>query len=214
VDNSNRISKEHARSLPDEKMISYNPSGWVGKSLFRLVLFTLGMGMELACRLSETFRRQVTRDLTIQIGSADGVFHQYAFASRAVTSRSRSPVAPTLALCFSSANQGFITLLSPHAVGRIVHALLEGSVEYQGNAVLLLWFYGLTRFVLPIGRTGPLPVALPDAYVAPSKGSSVAGRIMREPSVIELDPTWQLAHRRRAKMAMLRVAAGESIPMW
>ena len=195
-------------------MISHNPSGWAGRSLFRLVLFTLGMGMELACRLSETFRRQVTRDLTIQIGSADGVFHHYAFAPRAVTSGAGSAVAPTLTLCFSNARQGFITLLSPHAVGKIVHALLEGSVEYQGNAVLLLWFYGLTRFVLPIGRMGPLPVVPPDAYVSPSMNGSVAGRITREPSVTELDPTWQLAHQRRAKMAMLRVAAGESVPMW
>ena len=195
-------------------MRSHNPSGWMVRSIFRLVLATLGTGMELACRLSETFRRQVTRDLTVQIGSADGIFLHYVFAPRAVTSRTGPAIAPTLSLCFDNARQGFITLASPHAVGRIVRALLEGTAEYQGNAVLLLWFYGLTRFVLPIGRTGRLRVVPPDAYVAPNLGSKVAGRIVREPPTTELDPTWKLAHQQRAKMVMIRGSAGESVPMW
>ncbi len=195
-------------------MRSHNPSGWLMKSLFRLVLTALGTGMVLACRLSDTFRRQVTRDLTIQIGSADGIVHHYVFAPRAVTSRTGSAPAPTLSLCFDNARQGVITLASPHAVGKIVHALLEGTAEYQGNAVLVLWFYGLTRFVLPMGRTGRLRVAPPDAYVAPNLGSKVAGCIVREPPTTELDPTWKLAHQQRAKMVMIRGSAGESVPMW
>lgn len=195
-------------------MRSHNPSSWMVKSMFRLVLATLGTGMELACRLNETFRRQVTRDLIVQIGSADGVFHHYIFAPRAVTSRTGPTIAPTLNLCFDNARQGCITLASPRAVGRVVHALLEGTAEYHGNAVLLLWFYGLTRFVLPLGRTGRLRVAPPDAYVAPNLGSKVAGRIVREPPTTELDPTWKLAHQQRAKMVMIRGSAGESVPMW
>jgi len=184
------------------------------KSIFRLALAILGTGMGLACRLSDTFRRQVTRDLTVQIGSADGVFHHYVFTPRTVTSHSGPAVAPTLSLCFDNAGQGFSTLVSPHAVGRIVHALLESTAEYQGNAVLLLWFYGLTRFVLPIGRTGRLRAAPPDAYIAPNPDSKVAGRIVREPPTTELDPTWELAHQQRAKMVMIRGSAGESVPMW
>lgn len=184
------------------------------KSIFRLVLATLGTGIELACRLSDTFRRQVTRDLIVQIGSADGVFHHYVFTPRAVTSRTGPTIAPTLSLCFDNARQGCITLASPRAVGRVVHALLERTAEYQGNAVLLLWFYGLTRFVLPIGRTGRLRVAPPDAYVAPNLSSKVAGRIVREPPTTELDPTWKLAHQQRAKMVMTRGSAGEPVPMW
>lgn len=195
-------------------MRSHNPSGWMMKSIFRLVLVVLGTGMELACRLSDTFRRQVTRALIVQIGSADGVFHHYVFAPRAVTSRTGATIAPTLNLCFDNARQGVITLASPRAVGRIVHALLERTAEYQGNAVLVLWFYGLTRFVLPIGRTGRLRVAPPDAYVAPNLSSKVAGRIVREPPTTELDPAWTLAHEQRAKMVMTRGSAGESVSMW
>jgi hypothetical protein len=195
-------------------MHSHNPRGWVDKSLFKLMLSALGMGLVLACRLSDAFRRQVTRDLTIQIGSADGVFHHYVFAPRTVISRAGTATAPTLNLCFDNARQGWLALVSPHTVGKIVHALLEGHAEYSGNAVLLLWFYGLTRFVLPIGRTKPLAIPLPEAYVAPATHGNVAGRIVREPPATELDPNWNLAHRQRAKMAMIRGSAGESVPMW
>ena len=195
-------------------MHSRNPSNWVAKCIFRLVLTILGTGMELSCRLSESFRRQVTRDLTVQIGSADGVFHHYVFAPRAVTSRSESATNPTLSLCFDNAWQGSITLLSPCAVGKIVQALLERTAEYQGNAVLILWFYGLTRFVLPIGKTRRLRAVPPEAYLAPDLDSKVAGRIVREPAATELDPNWKLAHEQRKKMVMVRGSNGESVPMW
>ena len=195
-------------------MPSRNPSGWVVRNIFRFVLATLGIGLELACRLSETVRRQVTRDLTIQLGSADGVAHHYVFTPRTATSHTGPALAPTLSLCFDNARQGCFILASPHAVGKVVRALLEGTVSYQGNAVLLLWFYGLTRFVLPIGRMGPLRHVPPDAYLSPNPDSKVAGRILREPPMRGLDPTWALAHLQRAKMAMPRGSAGESIPLW
>ncbi len=195
-------------------MHSHNPRGWLDRSLFRLTLWALGMGMTLACRLSASFRRQVTRELTVQIGSAEGVFHHYVFAPRAVSSHPGAATAPTLNLCFDNAREGWLALVSPHAVGRIVHALLAGQAEYTGNAVLVLWFYGLTRFVLPIGRTRPLSVPLPEAYVAPGPHGKVSARIIREPPATELDPNWHMAHRQRAKMTMIRGSAGESVPMW
>jgi hypothetical protein len=193
---------------------SHNPRGWLDRSVFNLVLWALGVGMALACRLSVSFRRQVTRDLTVQIGSAEGVFRHFVFAPRAVTSHPGVASAPTLSLCFDNARQGWRALVSPHAVGKIVHALLEGHAQYAGNAVLILWFYGLTRFVLPIGRTAPLPIPPPDAYVALDTRSKVAARTVREPPATELDPRWKLAHQQRAKLAMIRGSAGEPVPMW
>ena len=93
-------------------MHSHNPRGWLDRSLFRLVLWALGMGMALACRLSETFRSQITRNLTVQIGSAKGVFHHYVFAPRTVTSHLGAVGAPTLSLCFDNAQQGWLALAS------------------------------------------------------------------------------------------------------
>lgn len=195
-------------------MPSLEPRGWPDRRLFQFVLSALGLGLEVACRLSDSFRAQVTRELTVQIASADGVVHHYAFSPRTVASRRGPTGAPTLSLCFDNARQGWLALISPHAVGRIVDALLVGNARYEGNAVLLLWFYGLTRFVLPIGRTAPLSQPPPDAYVTCDPNSKVAGRITREPPATTLDPAWTVAHRQRAKMAMIRGSAGEPIPMW
>jgi hypothetical protein len=183
--------------------------------LFRFMLSALGFGLELACRFSTNFRNQVARDMTIEVGSIDGVFHHYKFTPRQVESRSgTADSTPLLSLHFASARQGMITLISPRAVGKIVHNLLEGGAVYKGNATLLLWFFCLTRFVLPFGKTGPLRTALPDAYTAPNLESAVAGYITREAPADELDPAWENAHRRRAQMVMIRGSAGESVAMW
>jgi hypothetical protein len=107
-----------------------------------------------------------------------------------------------------------LALASPHAVGKIVHALLEGGANYQGNGVLVLWFFALTRYVLPTGLIRPLRDPLPDSYVAHNPKSAVASRITREPEATELDPEWIDVHRLRAKMCMIRGSAGESVPMW
>jgi hypothetical protein len=80
--------------------------------------------------------------------------------------------------------------------------------------VILLWFYGLTRVVIPYARQRRLGRPLPNTHSAPDPSGLVAGRIIREPAAATLDPTWTGAVDQRARMAMLRVAAGESIPMW
>jgi hypothetical protein len=187
---------------------------WFARHSFALVLISLGLGLRLACRWSERIRSQLTRGVTIQIGSADGVCHHYVFTPRAIASRAGTAREATLSLCFNNAGTGIVTLLSRRAVGRIVHALLERSATYNGNAVIVLWFFGLTRFVMPFGRQTPLAVALPDAYIAPNVESELAARIVREPAVAALDPDWHMAHQQHAKMAMTRGSAGERIPLW
>ena len=187
----------------------------VERVTFRVALVLLGLGMYVACRRNANFRRQVTRSLTIEVGSADGIFHHFVFTPRAVVSRAcAAPSSPTLLLHFANARQGLFALASPHAIGKIIQALLEGGAVYRGNATLVLWFFCLTRFVLPIGKIGPLRAPLPDAYVAPNLESTVAGRITREPPATELDPAWREAHTRRAQMVMIRGSAGESVAMW
>jgi len=57
----------------------------VKRVMFRLGLALLGLGLSVACRLNANFRRQVTRSLTIEVGSADGIFQTPARASRSAT---------------------------------------------------------------------------------------------------------------------------------
>ena len=142
-------------------MHSHNPSGLLVRSAFHLALAALGLGLRVACRCSARFRSQLTAERTVQIGSADGVFYRYEFATRSVTARSGWTANAAVSLCFDNARLGVITLVSPQAVGRIVRALLDRLAEYEGNAVLVLWFFGLTRYVLPLARSKPLPAPLP-----------------------------------------------------
>jgi hypothetical protein len=185
--------------------------GILARKGFGALLATLGFLMEQAGRRSRRFRSQITRDVVVEITSADGVARHYVFAAdrRAMSSRPGPATGPTVALCFESAGLGFLTLLSPRAVGRIVQALLARRATVQGNAVLLLWFYGLTRMVIPLGRQRPLREPLPGALRTPDPSSRVAGRITREPAAAALDRQWTAAARQRARMAMLQGVAGE-----
>ena len=195
-------------------MRSRKPSDPLSRVLFRCALAGLGMGLQLASRWSTRFRGQTAHARTVEIGSADGVWHRYDFSARGVASRPVRADQPAVSLCFDNARLGLRTLISPHAVGRIVRALLDRSAEYEGNAVLVLWFFGLTRFVLPIARTAPLRTPLPDAYLQHDPHSKVAARIVREPVTDALDPNWHAAHPAHARMVMIRGSAGESVKLW
>lgn len=186
----------------------------INRGIFRVVLAVLGLGLVVACKLSQRFREQVTRDLIVQIGSQDGVYHHYVFTPRALSSHFGPTGMPDLSLTFDTAAQGWWTLLHPHAIGKIIEALHARTATYTGNAVLVLWFYALTRYVLPIGRTRRDKVALPDSYVAHNPNSAVASRITREPAVDELDPDWKPAHIQREKMALIKASRGEPFPLF
>lgn len=195
-------------------MHSRKPSDPLSRVLFRWALAGLGLGLQLACRWSTRFSGQIAHARTVEIGSADGVRHRYVLSAGGVTSCPGWADSPDVRLCFDNARLGLRTLVSPHAVGRIVRALLDRSAEYEGNAVLVLWFFGLTRFVLPIARTAPLRTPLPDAYLQHDPRSRVAARIVREPETDTLDPNWHAAHQAHARMVMIRGSAGESVKLW
>lgn len=198
-------------------MKSNNPSGWLVRFLFKLALVVLGIGLKVACRLSKTFRVQVTRDVIIQAGSAEGVFQHYVFTPGKINSYSgpsTNASIETLSLTFDNAWLALVILLSLGTCGGINRALLDHKAVYEGNAVLLLWFWPLTRYVLPYDKVGSLKRPLPYAYIELSDKIKVASQITREPVATELDPNWELAHLRRSQMAMFRMANGEDVPLW
>ncbi|MGH9000887.1 MAG: hypothetical protein ACRDY7_16015 [Acidimicrobiia bacterium] len=183
---------------------------------FKVLLSTLGALMSQAARRSPAFWRQCTGDVVVEVSSRDGVAHTYIFSRRAMVSRPgpAAPTTPTVALCFDTAADGFRCLSSPKAVGLVVKSLLARTAEVSGNPVLFLWFYGLTRIVVPIGRTGPLPGYLPGDFTLPDPHSKVHGRITREPAVSEIDPAWTDAIAARRTMVMVRGVAGEPFARW
>jgi hypothetical protein len=178
------------------------------------LLAVLGVLMALAIRRSDRFRRQVTRDLLLEIRSADGARQQYRLhaATRRMTLPRRPVEHAECTLVFSTARIGLRALLSRRAIGRIVEDMNTGGTRIDGNPALLLWFHGLTRIVAPIGSTrrprrpAPVPVRTPE------RDASWAKRIIREPPVSELSRDWPEAWAARQKLLQLRAPAGERLP--
>lgn len=189
----------------------------MGPRAFRVLLATLGVALNVASRCSGRFRAQVTTDLTIEVSSSDGVARHFVFsrANRSAASRpGKSPTIPDLGLNFATAWLGFRTLVRTDAVGEIVRLLHARRATYAGNAVYVLWFWSLRSMVLPYGRDHPLREGLPGALAAPNPASKVAGRIVREPVAVELDPAWTRAAQARSQMALTRGCRGDDVPMW
>ncbi len=81
----------------------------------------------------------------------------------------------------------------------------QGAVRLEGNPLILLWFHGLTRKLVAIGR------ALPGAYIAHDPASNGVEKIPIEPAVRQLDPRWTGAWNSRAKLWIVRGANGEPL---
>ncbi len=96
----------------------------------------------------------------------------------------------------------------------IVNGALDGRVVITGNAALLLWFWGLTRIVIPYGRMRRGGTPVDGALTEPNPSSSVDGQIVREPIAHEIDPSWETAIAARATLTTVRSPAGEQRPMW
>lgn len=183
--------------------------------VLRGLLLVLGALMALASRRSRRFRRQVTRDVLIEISSADGARRRFALhaGSRTLTlPRAADGRPPDCALRFATARDGLRTLLSPRAVGRIVEGMNFGGTRIEGNPALLLWFHGLTRIVAPIGRTRRPRRAIPTPVRAPERVAAYAARITREPAVAGLTRDWPEAWRARDTLLQVRAAEGDRLP--
>jgi hypothetical protein len=172
----------------------------------RILLRVLGVLMAIASRTSERFRAQLSRDLAVEICTDDGVAHHYEFRNRRVRSRPGVAKNPACSLRFATSRQGVSCLIRRAGPQRLMSGLLDGSISVDGNIQLLLWFQGLPHAIVPITPVPHLPSTPPGAYVAPDPSSTVAGRIIREPSVTELDPSWEAAVRQRQKIVLIRAA--------
>jgi hypothetical protein len=189
----------------------------LGRGLLRVLLSVLGLLLIVGSRVSRRFRAQISRDVVIEVSSGDGVAHHYAFAgrTRSLTShRGRAPSPADLAVTFDTAMLAFLTLIRTDAIGAVVRLLHQRRVTYTGNAAYVLWFWGLTRMVLPLGRERRDRAPLPGALLAPDPAGRATDRITREPVTDTLDPAWPEAHVAQGKMPLVRGSRGEDVAMW
>lgn len=203
--------------LRPERLDMSGRSGWeplpglLARPVLRLVLAALGVGLAVLSRVSGTVRAQVTRTLSFEISTADGVRRRWMFdgTTRRITSTSRPVGDADHRLHFRGSAQGVGALTSTRAVDAVVDGLVRHRMQLEGSAFIVIWFYGLTRRIVRIGRTRGPRRPVPHAYLHPDPSRDGPEPIVREPAVSELDPTWQNAWDARATLHMVRGPGGE-----
>ncbi len=188
-------------------------SGPVRAAGLRVLLWGLGHGLAMASRVSAPIRSQITRSLTVEISADDGVARHWNFDAqrRRVSSAAGRSGAPDFAVRFTRSGRALRALTSARAVDRIMGGLSHGAVRLEGNPLILLWFGGLARRLVPAGRAGSSRRALPGGYLAHDPAANGVEKILIEPPVRELDPHWTAALNARARLWIVRGACGDPL---
>jgi len=186
----------------------------INSTLLRLLLFTLGQGLALTSRISPSVRSQVTRTLTFEISTDDGVVRQWHFngQQRRIATGAGCSRSPTHALRFPSSGEALRVLLSPHCSGQIVDGVQHGTIRVEGSLFVAFWFFGLTRKLAAIGRENGPRGPLPDPYLQHDPRSNGSEQIIIKPAIDQLDPQWTNAWEQRAKLLIVRATTGEPMP--
>ena len=177
----------------------------------RMLLWFLGQCIAQGSRFMPSVRSQITRTLTFELSAGDRVARYWAFDGqlRRATTHSGHAAAPDCSVHISSSWLALRMLSSPRTVDKIVHGLHVGTVELHGSAFVLLWFQGLTRKFIKIGRASGPRHRIPDAYIAHDPAACGAETIVIEPAVVRLDPAWTAAWKARSTLSMVRACTDE-----
>jgi hypothetical protein len=181
--------------------------------MLRTLLWQLGTGLGTGSRWMPSLRGQITRSLVFEISAGDRVVRQWRFdaTSRRVYSSPGRAHPPDGALHFDSSARALRRLLSPTAVDGIIDDWHHGRARIDGNASLLMWFYGLVRLLIRIGAEPGPKHPLPQAYTAHDPRTCGSETVVIEPAVAELDPTWHAAWRARSTLPNVRATTGEPV---
>ena len=186
----------------------------MSNAALRMLLWFLGQCIARGSMFMPSLRSQITRTLTFEMSAGDRVARHWVFNGqrRRATTRSGRATAPDCAVHFSTSAQALRTLVSARTVDKLVAAYQHGSVEIRGSSYLVLWFYGLTRKFVRIGRAGPPRRPIPHAHVAHDPAACGAENIIVEPAVLRLDPAWKAAWKARSTLWIIRGTTDEPMP--
>ena len=186
----------------------------MSNAALRLVLWFLGHSIAQGSRFIPSVRAQITRTLVFELSAGEKVARHWIFdgPQRRATTRPGHPAATAdCAVHFGSSALALRALVSPRTVDKVVAGLHNGTAQLHGSAFVLLWFYGLTRKFVKLGRPSGPRHRLPDPYLAHDPAACGAETIMVEPAVVRLDPAWTDAWRARSTLLQVRATTGEPV---
>ncbi len=184
----------------------------MSRVLLSLLLATLGKLLARASRRSAGFRAALSRERTLVVETLDGVAYHFVVRKRRLSAK-RGPAGDAdFRLCFATSREALGFLLASRGVERMLDGMGRGSIRVEGDLLLFLWFQGRLEAAAPFAAWRRRAERFPGAYTTPRDDIEAARWIRREPVSEALDPEWGAAARQRAKLLMMRVAAGEAAP--
>jgi hypothetical protein len=118
---------------------------------FRFLLWMLGRLMAKASRENPAFQQQLEgRDLVFQLHTLDGkLARHYIVRNQRVTSKRGPAEAPAFAIGFKDAAYGFATMTAKNKQLAFMQGIQDKAIQIQGNPALVIWFQGLTKYLMP-----------------------------------------------------------------
>ena len=176
-----------------------------------LLLWFLGHCIAQGSRFMPSVRSQITRTLVFELSAGEKVARHWIFdgPQRRATTRWGPAATADCAVHFASSAQALGALVSSRTVDKVVAGLHNGTVQLHGSAFVLLWFHGLTRRFVKLGRASGPRHRVPDPYLTHDPAACGAETIIVEPAVVRLDPAWTDAWRARSTLLQVRATTGE-----
>lgn len=118
---------------------------------FRFLLWMLGRLMAKASRENPAFQQQLEgRDLVFQLHTLDGkLARHFIVKNQRVTSKRGPTEAPAFAIGFKDAAYGFATMTAKNKQLAFMQGIQDKAIQIQGNPALVMWFQGLTKYLMP-----------------------------------------------------------------
>ncbi|MDU9408427.1 helicase [Pseudomonas sp. zfem001] len=122
---------------------------------FRFLLWMLGRLMAKASRENPAFRQQLEgRDMVFQLHTLDGkVARHFIVAGQRVTSKRGTGKDPAFAIGFKDGAYGFATMTAKNKQLAFMQGIQNKDIQIQGNPALVMWFQGLTKYLVPKKKT-------------------------------------------------------------
>jgi hypothetical protein len=117
---------------------------------FRFLLWMLGRLMSKASRDNPAFQQQlVDRDMVFQLHTLDGrIARHFIVKDQRISSKRGPALEPAFALGFKDGAYGFATMSAKNKQLAFMQGIQNKDIQIQGNPALVLWFQGLTKYLV------------------------------------------------------------------
>jgi len=114
---------------------------------FQFVLFILGRKVKGRAKNDPDYKKKVSeKNCTVQIKTADNSMGRYyKFNDGTVTSKKGITGESDVSLVWKDAATGFETMTSTSAAKKVMEALQNGGLKFEGDGAIALWFFDVIK---------------------------------------------------------------------